>query len=80
MIAGWLSDLAFRTYITLLLFFRHIFRYEAVLLRARFDENKNVKDARQAQKLLIDGERELFEKQHFQPKKCIQLVNNGARI
>lgn len=46
------------------------FRYEAVLLRQRFEENRNVKDMRIAKQLLEDGEQELFEKQHYQPKKC----------
>ncbi|XP_071083271.1 NADH dehydrogenase [ubiquinone] 1 beta subcomplex subunit 9-like [Haliotis cracherodii] len=48
---------------------RHIFRYQAVLLRARFDENKSEVDVRKAKKLLLDGERELFLKQHPQPFK-----------
>lgn len=39
-------------------------------MRARFDENKDVKDLRLAKKLLEDGERELFENQHVQPVKC----------
>lgn len=51
-------------------FFRHIFRYQAVLLRDRFDKNRNVNDMMQASALVVAGERELFEKQHFQPKKC----------
>ena len=50
--------------------FRHVFRYHAVLLRARFDQNKNEVDMRVAKKLLLDGERELFLKQHPQPVKC----------
>jgi NADH dehydrogenase (ubiquinone) 1 beta subcomplex subunit 9 len=41
-----------------------------VLLRARFDENKDEVDMRKAKKLLIDGEKELFMKQHPQPFKC----------
>ncbi|GFG35170.1 hypothetical protein Cfor_12746 [Coptotermes formosanus] len=45
------------------------FRYEAVLLRQRFEENRNVKDMRIAKQLLETGEQELFEKQHYQPKK-----------
>lgn len=38
-------------------------------MRDRFDQNKN-KDMAQARELLMAGERELFEKQHFQPRKC----------
>ncbi|XP_062548140.1 NADH dehydrogenase [ubiquinone] 1 beta subcomplex subunit 9 [Armigeres subalbatus] len=48
---------------------RHIFRYQAVLMRERFDKNKNEKDPAKISKLVADGERELFETQHFQPKK-----------
>ncbi|CAD7086004.1 unnamed protein product [Hermetia illucens] len=48
---------------------RHIFRYRAVLLRQRFEENKNVNDPVKANELLLAGEKELFETQHFQPKK-----------
>ncbi|XP_049790413.1 NADH dehydrogenase [ubiquinone] 1 beta subcomplex subunit 9 [Schistocerca nitens] len=48
---------------------RPAFRYQAVLLRHRFDENRNVKDMREARVLLEEGERELFMKQHYQPKK-----------
>jgi NADH dehydrogenase (ubiquinone) 1 beta subcomplex subunit 9 len=46
------------------------FRDEAVLLRQRFEENRNVKDMRIAKELLESGEQELFKKQHYQPKKC----------
>lgn len=41
-----------------------------MLLRQRFEENRNIKDMRAAKQLLEDGEQELFEKQHYQPKKC----------
>jgi len=41
-----------------------------VLLRQRFEENRDVKDMRVAKQLLEDGEQELFKKQHYQPKKC----------
>lgn len=50
--------------------FRHVFRYHAVLLRARFDEHANEMDARKAKKLLLDGEHELWLKMHPQPIKC----------
>ena len=55
------------------------FRYEAVLLRQRFEEKRNVKDMRIAKQLLEKGEQELFEKQHYQPKKCEynSMVYNG---
>ncbi|XP_055923576.1 NADH dehydrogenase [ubiquinone] 1 beta subcomplex subunit 9 [Eupeodes corollae] len=48
---------------------RHIFRYRAVLLRDRFDKNKNITDMAEATRILEAGEKELFETQHFQPKK-----------
>jgi hypothetical protein len=39
-------------------------------MRQRFEENRNIKDMRVAKQLLEDGEQELFNKQHYQPKKC----------
>ncbi|KAK7115118.1 NADH dehydrogenase [ubiquinone] 1 beta subcomplex subunit 9-like [Littorina saxatilis] len=48
---------------------RHVYRYHAVLLRDRFEQNKNEVDMRVAKKLLMDGEKELFMKQHPQPFK-----------
>lgn len=49
---------------------RHVFRFNAILLRERFEQNKNIQDMRIARKLLTEGERELFEKQHPQPISC----------
>ena len=43
-------------------------------MRARFEENKHEVDMRKAKKLLIEGERELFQKRHPQPLKCMSLV------
>uniref|UniRef100_A0A0X3NZM7 NADH dehydrogenase [ubiquinone] 1 beta subcomplex subunit 9 n=1 Tax=Schistocephalus solidus TaxID=70667 RepID=A0A0X3NZM7_SCHSO len=43
------------------------FRYEAVLLRARFDENRNIKDVVQAKKLLEEGWAELKKKKFAFP-------------
>ncbi|KAG7158719.1 NADH dehydrogenase [ubiquinone] 1 beta subcomplex subunit 9-like [Homarus americanus] len=48
---------------------RPMYRYRAVLLRARFDENKDVKDMRVAQQLIEGGEKELFSLQHYQPRQ-----------
>ncbi|XP_014475183.1 PREDICTED: NADH dehydrogenase [ubiquinone] 1 beta subcomplex subunit 9 [Dinoponera quadriceps] len=45
----------------------HDFRFQAVLMRERFDKNKDIKDMRYANHLLIEGEKELFSKQHPQP-------------
>ncbi|XP_071479638.1 NADH dehydrogenase [ubiquinone] 1 beta subcomplex subunit 9-like [Diadema antillarum] len=46
---------------------RPSFRYEATVLRARFDEHKNETDMRKAAEILRAGEEEFWEKQHPQP-------------
>ncbi|XP_078042672.1 NADH dehydrogenase (ubiquinone) B22 subunit [Augochlora pura] len=48
---------------------KHEFRYQATLVRQRFEENRNIKDARLAKKLLLEGEEELFRNPNYQPKK-----------
>ncbi|XP_067006270.2 NADH dehydrogenase [ubiquinone] 1 beta subcomplex subunit 9 [Anabrus simplex] len=48
---------------------RPAFRYQAVLLRQRFEQNRCEVDMRKAKELLIQGEQELFNNQHYQPKK-----------
>ncbi|CAD5119234.1 DgyrCDS7867 [Dimorphilus gyrociliatus] len=48
---------------------RHLYRYHAVLLRQRFDENKDINDVRKAKEVLQAGEHELFLKAHPQPIK-----------
>lgn len=50
-------------------YFRHLYRYHAVLLRARFDENKDELDMVKAKQLLANGEEELFLNRHPQPFK-----------
>ncbi|KAK9873390.1 hypothetical protein WA026_022453 [Henosepilachna vigintioctopunctata] len=47
---------------------RNVFRYHAVLMRAEFEKNRDIKDMRQAKKLLEDGEEELFQNMHPIPK------------
>lgn len=42
-------------------------------MRARFDENVK-KDLSKGVQLVEDGEKELFSKQHYQPKKCRLFV------
>uniref|UniRef100_A0A0K0DXS8 NADH dehydrogenase [ubiquinone] 1 beta subcomplex subunit 9 n=1 Tax=Strongyloides stercoralis TaxID=6248 RepID=A0A0K0DXS8_STRER len=42
-------------------------RYQKVLMRARFDANKDVPDPRKSQLLLADGCRQLWEMKHFKP-------------
>lgn len=49
---------------------RHAFRFHAVLIRERFDKNKEIKDMRIARKLVEEGEAELFDKAHPQPIGC----------
>ncbi|KAA0199857.1 hypothetical protein HAZT_HAZT001333 [Hyalella azteca] len=44
-------------------------RYNVTLLRAKFDENKDVKDLRVAKQLYEDGENFLFKSMHPIPKK-----------
>lgn len=44
-------------------------RYEAVLLRQRFDENQKIPDARVAKQLLLAGEEELFKSSHWDIKQ-----------
>jgi len=38
-------------------------------MRQRFEENRNVKDNVELTKILADSEKELFDKQHYQPIK-----------
>lgn len=42
---------------------------EAVLMRDRFDKNRNIKDFREIEDVITAGEEELFLKQHPQPRK-----------
>ncbi|KAF3430048.1 hypothetical protein E2986_08880 [Frieseomelitta varia] len=46
---------------------RHEYRYNAVLLRQRFEENRNIKDLRVAKELLLAAEEELFQNKHPDP-------------
>ncbi|XP_057655071.1 NADH dehydrogenase [ubiquinone] 1 beta subcomplex subunit 9 [Diorhabda carinulata] len=48
---------------------REVYRYYAVLMRQRFDENKKISDIRIAKDLIAKGEAELFDKQHWHPRK-----------
>jgi len=47
-----------------------MYRYHAVLLRARLDATKDERDMVKAKQLLAAGQQELFEKAHPQPFKC----------
>merc|ERR1712059_18623 len=44
------------------------FRFEAAVLRNRFDESLKVNDMRIQAKMLEDGEHEVWEQQHYDPK------------
>ncbi|KAL4716413.1 hypothetical protein ACJJTC_015841 [Scirpophaga incertulas] len=57
---------------------RNVFRYQAVLLRARFDQNAKECDLRKATELLKAGEEELFQIQHPIPKKFAQSPGGVA--
>ena len=46
---------------------RHDYRYDAVLMRARFDANKDIKDMRKAAALVAAGEEEVFQKTDYDP-------------
>ncbi|XP_072948129.1 NADH dehydrogenase [ubiquinone] 1 beta subcomplex subunit 9 [Epargyreus clarus] len=48
---------------------RNVYRYHAVLLRDRFDQNAKVTDMRKAAELLHQGEEELYSQLHPMPKK-----------
>ncbi|XP_022688544.1 NADH dehydrogenase [ubiquinone] 1 beta subcomplex subunit 9-like [Varroa jacobsoni] len=45
------------------------YRFHACLLRRDFDKNRDITDFRKAKELLDAGERELWLKQHYLPKK-----------
>ncbi|XP_012267908.2 NADH dehydrogenase [ubiquinone] 1 beta subcomplex subunit 9 [Athalia rosae] len=49
-------------------YLKHIYRYHAVLMRKRFDDNAKIRDLRIAKQMVIDGEKELFESMHPQPR------------
>ncbi|XP_044727205.1 NADH dehydrogenase [ubiquinone] 1 beta subcomplex subunit 9 [Chrysoperla carnea] len=48
---------------------REGYRFQAVLLRDRFDKNKSEKDLVKATQLLKEGEAELFKYIHYQPRQ-----------
>merc|ERR1712243_114493 len=43
------------------------FRFNAVVLRARFDESNAIKDMRVLAQMLEDGEKECWREQHYDP-------------
>ena len=54
---------------------RHHFRYNAVLLRAEFDQHKNERDMIKVKKLMEDAEYQLWNNQHYQPKQCMYMCS-----
>lgn len=42
-------------------------RYHSVLMRARFDETRKIKDPRVLAAMVAEGEEEAFRKVHFKP-------------
>ena len=57
-------------FIYLFIYFRITLRYESVLLRAKFDKNKDEVDMVKAKKLVNDANYLLWKYQHPQPFKC----------
>lgn len=51
-------------------FYREAYRFQAVVLRDRFDQNSKLTDMRQAENLIKEGESELFKNIHYQPQQC----------
>ncbi|XP_072746686.1 NADH dehydrogenase [ubiquinone] 1 beta subcomplex subunit 9 [Anoplolepis gracilipes] len=56
----------------------HDYRIQAVLMRERFDKNKDITDMRYATYLLQEGEKELFSKKHFAPITFANSATGGA--
>ncbi|XP_018335739.1 NADH dehydrogenase [ubiquinone] 1 beta subcomplex subunit 9-like [Agrilus planipennis] len=48
---------------------REVYRYHAVLMRDRFDKNRDIKNLAMAGDLVAKGEEELFQKGHWHPRK-----------
>ncbi|XP_017777452.1 PREDICTED: NADH dehydrogenase [ubiquinone] 1 beta subcomplex subunit 9 [Nicrophorus vespilloides] len=48
---------------------REVFRYHAVLMRKKFDDNREIKDMRIVKDLMNKAEDELFQKAHWHPRK-----------
>ncbi|KAK4884965.1 hypothetical protein RN001_001236 [Aquatica leii] len=59
---------------------REIYRYQAVLMRKRFDDNKCISDIRISKKLLALGEEELFQKNHWAPRKFPEAPGGVAYL
>ncbi|KAH7728539.1 Protein C16A3.5 [Aphelenchoides avenae] len=53
-------------------------RFQKVIMRARFDANRDEKDPRKAQLLLADGCRQLWEKRHYKPFRFPQDPGGAA--
>lgn len=51
--------------------FSHKWRYESALIRERFEKNRNQLDLIKAKQLLLEGERELEDRKHPYPFRCM---------
>ncbi|XP_051160650.1 NADH dehydrogenase [ubiquinone] 1 beta subcomplex subunit 9 [Leptopilina boulardi] len=54
------------------------FRYHAVIIRSKFDENKDLRDLRIAKQKIMEGEEWLFKHQHPIPKKFAESIGGCA--
>lgn len=84
MVIGWQTFFRNKTtiYVFLIVFyfiFRHEWRFRAVVLRDRFDQNKNVNDLVKAQQLLAEGQHEYDQKRHPNPFQCKLDYLNGIK-
>ena len=57
---------------------RALVRYEQILMRQRFEVNRNIQDLRVARKLLEEGEKEYEQKKHWEPKYFPSSPNGAA--
>ena len=54
---------------------RAAFRFEAVCLRQKFEENRHLTDAIKVQTLIEDTQEKLFKNKHTHPLKCNILIS-----
>lgn len=49
-------------------------RYQQVIMRARFEVNREEKDSRKSQLLLADGCKQLWQNRHYKSFRCIFFI------
>lgn len=59
-------------------FFCNFVRYYAVIIRSKFDANKNIKDLRLAKMKYNEGQQWLIDYEHPQPKRFPESVGGCA--